>query len=134
MTAKQIIVEGSTGKEYGVRGESTGNKAYENGYGRRRVHDICVGDVVSYNDSEGNAFSGVVLKDGDRYGIMGRGIRHLDYANLTITVPYERVPIEMINALHGVDFEYKEVETVEMTLEEIEELVGKHVKIIKEGR
>ena len=137
MTTKQIIVEGLTGREYGVRGESTGNTAYKNGYGRRRAHDICVGDVVSYNDSVGNAFSGVVLKNGGRYGIMGRGINHLDYANLTITVPYERVPIEMINALHKVNFEYKEVETVEtveMTLEEIEELVGKHVKIIKEGR
>ena len=134
MTTKQIIVEGLTGREYGVRGESTGNKAYENGYGRRRVHDICVGDVVRYNDSVGNTFCGVVLKRDGQYGIMGRGINHLDYANLTITVPYERVPIEMINALHKVDFEYKEVEAVEMTIEEIEELVGKRVKIIKEAR
>ena len=134
MTAKQIIVEGLTGREYGVRGESTGNKAYENGYGRRKVHDICVGDVVSYNDSVGNAFCGVVLKSDGQYGIMGRGINGLNYANITLCVPYDKVPIEMINALHRTHFEYREAEAVEMTIEEIEELVGKRVKIIKEAR
>lgn len=74
------------------------------------------------------------MKWNGKYGIMGRGVNHLNFDNITITVPYERVPIEMINALHGGGFEYKEVEVIEMTIEDIEELVGKRVKIVKEER
>ena len=131
---KQYIISKFNNDNYGVRGESTGVKAYANGYGRRKVHEICVGDVVCYNDSVGNTFCGVVLKRDGQYGIMGRGINGLNYANITLCVPYDKVPIEMINALHRTPFEYREVEAVEMTIEEIEELVGKRVKIIKEAR
>ena len=40
--------------------------------------------------------------------------------------------MEMINAIHGTEFEYKEAEVVEMTIEEIEDIIGKRVKIVKE--
>lgn len=131
---EQRIVNRNVNSDYGIRGERTGKYAYKNGHGRKKVHEICVGDVVSYNDDMGNAFSAVVLKLDGSYGLMGRGITHLEFDNITITVPYKKVPIEMINALHESDFEYKKVEAVEMTIEEIEELVGKRVKIIKEER
>src|SRR5690625_722874 len=113
-------------------GESTGRYAYMYGC-NGMVHEIRVGDVVCYTEG-GLSFCAVVLKDNDRYGLMGRGIEHLNYQNLTISVPYERVPVEMLKALHGADFEYVEEESVEMTLDEIERLVGKKVKIVKGER
>ena len=117
------------GYDYGKRGESTGRYAYMNGCDGM-VHEIRVGDVVCYT-VDGLSFCAVVLKDNGRYGLMGRGIEHLNYQNLTICVPYDRVPVEMISALHGVDFEYVEEEPVEMTLDEIERIVGRKVKIVK---
>ena len=117
------------GVDYGKRGEPTGVYAYKNG-SRGKAHEIKVGDVVCYT-VDGLSFCAVVLKDNGRYGLMGRGIEHLNYQNLTICVPYDRVPVEMISALHGVDFEYVEEEPVEMTLDEIERIVGRKVKIVK---
>ena len=131
--AQQEIYSKEFDVSYGIRGESTGVFAFKNGK-QGRVHEVRVGDAVCYNDSEGNAFCGIVMKWNGKYGIMGRGVNHLNFDNITITVPYERVPIEMINALHGGGFEYKEVEVIEMTIEDIEELVGKRVKIVKEER
>jgi|SRR5690625_346006 len=119
----------SNGYDYGKRGESTGVYAYKNGC-NGLVHEIRVGDVVCYTE-DGLSFCAVVLKNDGKYGLMGRGVKHLNYQNLTISVPYERVPVEMIKALHGVDFEYVEEEPVEMTLDEIERLVGRKVKIVK---
>lgn len=131
MTENTRIIRGDL--DYGRRGERTGVFAYKNGYNEKE-HEIRVGDVVCYT-VDGLSFSGVVLKKLGRYGIMGRGIYNLSYANLTISVPYEDVPIEMINAIHRVDdFEYVAEEAVEMTLEEIEEIVGNNVKIIKGRR
>jgi len=131
MSENTRIIRGDI--DYGRRGEHTGVFAYKNGY-NDKVHEICVGDVVCYT-VDGLPFSGVVLKRIGRYGIMGRGIHRLSNANLTISVPYKDVPIEMINAIHRVDdFEYVAEEAVEMTLEEIEEIVGNNVKIIKGRR
>ena len=73
---------------YGIRGESTGVFAFKNGQ-LGKVHEVRVGDAVCYNDSEGMAFCGIVMKWNNRYGIMGRGINRLDYDNLTISVPNE---------------------------------------------
>src|SRR5690625_742633 len=131
MAENTRIVRGN--EEYGRRGKRKGIYAYKNEH-KGKVHELRVGDVVCYT-VDGLSFSGVVLKKLGRYGIMGRGIYNLSYANLTISVPYEDVPIEMINAIHRVDdFEYVAEEAVEMTLEEIEEIVGNNVKIIKGRR
>ena len=131
MTENTRIIRGDL--DYGRRGERTGVYAQKNGRAGR-VHEIRVGDAICYT-IDGLSFVGIALKRHGRYGIMGRGVYDLNYADLTISVPYDEVPIEMINAIHRVDdFEYVVEEAVEMTLEEIEDIVGRKVKIIKGRR
>lgn len=126
-------IESDNGRNYGRVGEFTGRYAYRNGYIGKK-HKIYVGDVLSYGD-DGKAFSGTVMKGIDgNYGIMGRGVDHLNFEQLTITVPHNRVPIEMINALHGGHFKFVEEEAIEMTVEEIEKALGKRIKIVKEEK
>lgn len=102
-------------EDYGRVGEFTGELAYSNEIEGKR-HRVCVGDVLSYTEY-GKAFIGVVMKkDNESYGIMGRGVDHLNFRNLTLAVQYDEVPIEMINALHRGDYIFVEEEEEERKL------------------
>lgn len=133
---KRVYIHGASGTNYGFRGEGTGLAIKQGWNGRCEAKG---GDLIAFNSRHGEngvfSFSGIVMKDDSgRFGVMGLMATSLDLQvdNATLVLGYNKVPIEMVEALHGDGFTYNEEEIVEMSLEEIEKLVGKRVKIIKE--
>ena len=118
--------------DYGRMGECTGKKSANTRWAGGVERNIKVGDVVSFS-YDGVSQSGVVVRDSidGEYFVMGWKSSGLNFKQMTITIPYVRVTEEVMNAIHCADFEIIEDVAEEMTIKEIEEALGKRIKIIK---
>lgn len=118
--------------DYGRMGECAGEKAAKIGWARGVERNIKVGDVLSFSYA-GVSHIGVVVRDSidGEYFVKGWKSTGLNFKQMTIAIPYERVTEEVMNAIHCADFEIIEDVAEEMTIKEIEEALGKRIKIIK---
>lgn len=122
----------------GVLGEKTGRFAdYYIGNYRESV-ELCVGDVVSFYEY-GRIYTKVVTRNSlkNEYGVFGFGSNRLDFQGIIRILTYRDLTEDIFQKLQESTstknrhyFTIRDIDVKEMTIEQIEKLLGYQVRII----
>lgn len=111
---------------YGFLGEKTSTTISGN--------YLRVGDVIAFEKHDELFVRPVTKKKDGEYGVFGFGSNHFIFKNMTKILSYEFLTEQLLQELQGgrkENFSIKEVEYAkEMTISEVEELLGHKIKII----
>lgn len=130
------VIGGNTCLSFGTLGEQT------------NVAGLCVGDIISYKDSQKNFKMGIILKETKKaqpyYAVMGHFSTKLPewingVSDVRVIIPYNLVTPDILNHINGSSSyryftEFREVQVRRMTMSQIEKALGYHIEIIEEDK
>jgi|SRR5699024_8080200 len=105
-------------------------------YGGYIKHErLCIGDVIAF-ERDGNIYIKTALEN----GVFGFGSNNFRFHNINKILSYKNLTVDILRKIQGVGIddikeqfdirEIKESKPVEMTVKEIEKVLGKKIKII----
>lgn len=120
-------------------GERTGNFANKDYYGNDNRVEIKVGDVISFRRF-GRIYTRVAAKDEfkNTYGVFGFGTDNFNFEDIQIILTHEQLTEDIFRKLQSPDnkrhqgfFTIRQIDVEEeYTVEELEEILGKKIKIV----